>query len=455
MDTSGLFDHIPEKPEHNEPSETVIPNISPAPEPDEPERDAVQILDIPTTRPAERPSASFYRETVRNESYSRADAKFRKIIALVLTSCLIGGVALGFGYGAGSRIATNYWIPRMSDDSGSLKQYTINAGYLTTNNDVSYGFSYAALLSQVEPSVVRITTTKGISVGSGYYTIRPGNDVRGAGTGMLFHETPNKYYIVTNAHVTTSSTGIYISIEDSGYITATLVGSDDIADVAVISVDKTDAYNAGVESVKLITFGDSDATKVGDVVLAIGNALGEGNSVTDGIISAKNRVISIDGVRFTVTQTNAAINEGNSGGPLINLNGEVIGMNTAKLRENNVEGMGYSIPSNVVVPVIEQIMRGGKAMLGVSGSDVTEAFRMIYDTDIAGALVREVIPDSGAWAAGIVIDDVIVNIGGEAVGSFAELKSYLSAYTPGDTVAVTVYRNGKFLEVDVTLGVAD
>ncbi|MCL2703982.1 MAG: S1C family serine protease [Defluviitaleaceae bacterium] len=391
------------------------------------------------------------RKAERDEAASRQLDKFRRVSTLAIIIALIGGTALGFGFGAGSRIASHYWIPRMSSDAEELRQFTLNAGYLSADHPSAY--SFADVNDMVSPAVVRISAIR-ITGSARFRSIAS----QSAGSGMIFHETANKYYIATNAHVIAGADQLAVSIENSPAIIAELVGMDEQTDLAVISVDKTDAFHAGVTSVTLVNFGDSDAFRVGDVVLAIGNSLGEGISSTNGIISARERIISIDGSQYTVMQTNAAINHGNSGGPLVTMTGEVIGMNTAKLKQTDrdefVEGMGYSIPSNDMLPILEAIMRGENQTQPVTVRQNDRAVMgiRVRDTELAaGAVIWEVIPGGSAERAGLLAGDIILELNGAEITSGNNLVNALNAYRPGDTVILHILRETEGLDIGVTL----
>ncbi|MDR1706211.1 MAG: trypsin-like peptidase domain-containing protein [Clostridiales bacterium] len=404
-------------------------------------------MDIEDYKPETAPTVSrpVYRETIRYESRARSRGRFRRTVVIAIIISFFGGCGLGLGYSAGLRFADEYWGPE--SDGAALKTFSITP--LSADED-DLPLSYADAISAAEPAVVRISAVKAVH---NRFSFTEGERTVSNGTGMLFHETDNNYYIATNAHVVSGSTGLYVFLGDNTAVDAVLVGEDDAKDVAVISVNKNAV--AGSAPLGLVSFGDSDAVRVGDVVLAIGNALGEGNSATNGIISAKDKIIEIDGVAFEVIQTNAAINEGNSGGPLINLNGEVIGMNTAKLKENKdskVEGMGYSIPSNIIVPTIEKIMRGGGPKLGVTTGDITSEYRYIYGVDVQGALIQEIKPGGAAEKSGLRAGDVVLAVDGKTVTGSQSLIDTLSEYTAGNRVGLTILRGGTLIiDAEATL----
>ena len=370
--------------------------------------------------------------------------KLRRLLWVALITALVGGLSLGLGYGIGSRLAMEIWIPRISSDRAELRDFSFNVEQLSTRDN---HFSYADVISLVEPAVVRIRALRFV----------PGSSFRateGHGTGMVFHETLNNYYILTNAHVVAGADQLFVSFygplygqhEGSRQVPANIHDMDYPADVAVISVSRADAHRAGIRAVPLASIGDSDALRPGDVVLAIGNALGDGISTTNGIISALNRSITIDGHRYTVLQINAAINHGNSGGPLVNLRGEVIGMNTAKLKRADVEGIGFSIPSNIFIPIVEELMRGERAAAPAPAAlDSDRAVMGIVVEDgyfAPGALITFVFQSSPAQAAGLMVGDIITEINGRALNEAEDLLIALAGLDPGDLVSIVVLRNG-------------
>jgi len=241
-------------------------------------------------------------------------------------------------------------------------------------------------------------------------------------------------YIVTNDHVIESANNITVLLHDGRVYPATVVGRDPASDIAVIKIDVTgQAY---------LAFGNSDAVRVGDQVAAIGNPLGElANTMTVGIISALDRDINVEGITRTKLQTDAAVNRGNSGGPLLNLYGEVIGVVNAKSVGADVEGLGFAIPSNEAMEVVAQLMDygfiRGRAIMGIMVSERVQ----VSSVNVGGA----------AYQAGIRAGDFILAIDGTAVSTFESLRAVLDTLSPGDVVAVRLNRNGAEQTVYVTL----
>lgn len=278
----------------------------------------------------------------------------------------------------------------------------------------------------------------------------------GTGTGFFYKETEEGYLIATNHHVVEDAASLNIIFADGTTIEdVELVGSDELTDLAVIKVDK-------IEEFKVLEIGDNDALKVGQSVFAIGSPLGVEyiNSVTKGIISGLDRMLEDGDLLLSVIQTDTAINPGNSGGPLLTLNGEVIGINSLKLVQSEVEGMGFAIPMDEAIVYLESIENSGEVIrptFGVRTLDVvnmSDAFREEYNisSDIeTGILVLELVRNSGAARGGVQVGDVITELDGVAVDNILDFRIELYKHNAGDTVTVTVYRDGDYQELTINL----
>ena len=301
-------------------------------------------------------------------------------------------------------------------------------------SSVVYGneLTVPQIIAKARPSVVAISTVSGWSTGTG--------------SGVIMTEDGT---IMTNAHVVSGAQSITVHVMDGTEYEATLLGMDEKTDLAVIKIDATGLTPA--------EFGDSSSIVQGEIAVAIGNPLGlafEG-SVTQGIISAVSREIEVDGRTMTYIQTDAAINPGNSGGALVNGSGQVIGINSVKVSSSDVEGLGFAIPISVALPIAEQLTTygyvTGRPSIGIGGEDVTD-YMVYYYRIPRGVLVGLVTPDSGAEAGGVEVGDVIVGLNGVSVSSMDELTNEKDKFSPGDTVTLTVYRSGEYVELDVVLG---
>ncbi len=267
----------------------------------------------------------------------------------------------------------------------------------------------------------------------------------GSGSGIIYKEDNEKIYIITNNHVIDGATSVNISITGTEQIAAKLVGKDATSDVAVISVLKSDLAAANITNIKVAEFADSEQVEVGEYVLAIGNALGQGKTVTQGIISAQNKQVNIDGRKLNVLQTDAAINPGNSGGALVNSTGKIIGMNTAKLSGTTVEGTGYALPSSSVKSIAEELITNGtvsKPYLGIIGFTMSNDFISMYNLNTTGVFIKGVEENSAAKAAGLKYSDIITSINGTKISTMEELSAIIGKCKVGDTINIDIIRNG-------------
>ena len=289
-------------------------------------------------------------------------------------------------------------------------------------------------------SVVEITTE---SVVSGQYMQQYVST--GAGSGVIISKDG---YIITNNHVIDGASNITVTLKNGKSYTAKLIGKDNQVDVALLKIEET--------GLSPVTFGDSDNLKVGETAVAIGNPLGKlGGTVTSGIISALNREITIGGETMNLLQTNAAINPGNSGGGLFNANAELVGLVVAKSSGSDVEGLGFAIPINDVVNILQDLMDHGyvtgRPSLGVSLTDISEDQLFSYRLDEAGTYVAQVTSGSAAEKAGIKLGDLLVKIDDTEITSSSQAASLISKHKAGDEISITVKRDGKEQTVKATL----
>ncbi|SDZ64443.1 serine protease Do [Evansella caseinilytica] len=280
----------------------------------------------------------------------------------------------------------------------------------------------------------------------------------GTGSGVVFRQDDTGTYIVTNHHVIEGAAEIEVSLENGEKTTAELIGSDALTDIAVLRI--SNEYETSV-----IEFGDSSTLRPGDQVLAIGNPLGLdlSRTVTQGIVSAVDRTISVTTSagewELDVIQTDAAINPGNSGGALINTAGQVIGINSLKISEDGVEGLGFAIPSNEFIPVIEEIISQGKITrpylgVGLAGLEEIPHFyleQLNADLD-SGVMITSIDPDSAAAQAGLQVEDIILSINGTEMQSASDVRKYLYNESGiGEEINIEIYRQGETRTVNVTL----
>ena len=269
------------------------------------------------------------------------------------------------------------------------------------------------------------------------------------GTGVIYSESG---YIVTNYHVIEGGESYTVQLTDDRVLSATLVGDDPTSDLAVLQVNATGLTSA--------VFGNSDALQVGDAVVAIGDPLGVEyrGTMTDGIVSAINRNVNLDGRTMNLIQTNAALNSGNSGGPLINSLGQVIGINTVKIGaftdKAGVEGLGFAIPSTVVKDIVDQIISqgyvSGRPYLGITGENLSIFYQRYYRLP-NGMYISAVAEGSNAAAAGIAPGDILLSIDDTRVYTQSDLDTLLYGYTAGDEVTIVIYRGGYTMQATITL----
>ncbi|MCI1653870.1 MAG: trypsin-like peptidase domain-containing protein [Lachnospiraceae bacterium] len=324
----------------------------------------------------------------------------------------------------------------------------------------------AAVVKNVMPSIVSITTVSQ----SEYYDMFGQSEAyesKGSGSGILVSDDSENLYIATNNHVVEGARSLTVVFSDDQSVSGSVKGTDASSDLAVVTVKKSKMKKSTLSAIKTAVLGDSKSLKVGEPCIAIGNALGYGQSVTTGVISALNRQVSTQdsstGETYsnTLLQTDAAINPGNSGGALLDYSGKVIGINSAKFSDTSVEGMGFAIPVSTARPIINNLIKGksnvsnGNAYLGIVGSDVSESASSAYGIP-KGIYITSVEKGQAAAAAGLQKGDIITSFNGADVTAMADLKSRLAACKPGDKVKVAYSRsdNGGYKShtVTVTLG---
>ena len=315
---------------------------------------------------------------------------------------------------------------------------------LTTTTDVS------AIVEKVAPAIVQIDCMFNSNSYFGSY------QTPGAGSGIVLRKTDKELLIATNNHVVEKAASIKITFTDGTTADAVIKGTDSVADLAVVSVDISKLDKTFVDNVTVAKLGSSDDVRVGQMAIAIGNSMGYGQSTTVGYISAKDRTVKVDGVDMILIQTDAAINPGNSGGALINVSGEVIGINSVKFASSQVEGMGFAIPISRAQKILdelgnrESLAPEEKGYLGVHVQSVTSAIAQAYNWPV-GVYVTEVDEGLAAETAGIEIGDIIVRVNGVTVTTTTDLKTAISSYRAGTKITVTVMRlvDNAFEEIDI------
>lgn len=350
---------------------------------------------------------------------------FGLIAGLVMQGVTYGFSRAGIGNGA-TQLATTK---------------TTSSSSSTSSNDLS------GVSKNVMPSIVSITGKFETTSQSWFGQIQS-SESEGVGSGIIIGKKDGKILIVTNNHVVADAKSLSVGFVDGKSASATIRGTDSDADLAVVEVDTKNMKSSTLKKIAVITLGDSSKLQTGERAIAIGNALGYGQSVTGGYISALNRQVQLTDKTMTLIQTDAAINPGNSGGALLNSKGELIGINTVKYSSEDVEGMGYAIPINTARPIINKLIKNEatseseQAYLGVSGQTIDSSMASQFDMP-SGVYVQQVIKSSPAQKAGISARDVIVSFNGSNVSTMDGLKEKISNLKAGKKVKVVVKRQNQ------------
>lgn len=402
-----------------------------------------------------------------HDGFTRAKSAFSAIVGNSSQDS-----ALAEASGSGDA-AEDVLLPDSSSDaaeasSGSIKQTLDNLTPQTQTEAVVTDVTQ--VVKAVMPSVVSVSNTyvqRGTFFGQEY-----SSEAVSSGSGIIVGENDSELLIVTNYHVVESADTLSVQFVDEEQVQAQIKGTDADKDLAVLAVQLSDIKEDTLDQISIASLGSSDDLTVGEPVIAIGNALGYGQSVTTGVVSALNRPIAVtsqegqtgDSQINTFIQTDAAINPGNSGGALLNTKGEVIGINSNKIGGSTVEGMGYAIPISDAKPIIEELMQketrlkvdeANKGVLGITGVNVEAQYSEVYGIPM-GVYVSSVTDNSGAAAAVLVRGDIITAINGETVETMEELKEEMNYYQAGDVVTLTIMQGSptgyQSKDVQVTLG---
>lgn len=427
-----------------------------------------------TARPVEemnRDNSSEEKKGKKNKEPGKKPGAFKKVM-LSICMGLCFGLFAGVGF-YGVQLATGQlvWANGSTDVITEVPEnattYPVDEihGETATKYITYVQDDVSDMVEEVMPAMVSIVSNY-VTTGMNFWGQTYSQQATGSGSGIIVGETDDELLIVTNNHVVEDSTGLQVTFIDETTAEAVVKGTDADMDLAVIAVPIASLSEDTQNAITIAKLGDSDKLKLGEPVVAIGNALGYGQSVTNGIVSALNReMIAEDGSTGTYIQTNAAINHGNSGGALLNINGEVIGINAARIDGSSVEGMGYAIPISSASPIIAELMerqtRTDKVAeeemgyMGIYMQAVTDEYASLFDMP-KGVFVKEVTEGSAAEAAGILKGDIIVKFDGQRITSATELQQTLQYYKAGETTTVTVKRsvNGEYeaIDLEITLG---
>lgn len=407
----------------------------------------------------------------RAKAAPKKTSRLVKLFALILCGILFGAVAAASFFGVGTILNKDAALTSSSvSESGQrIEQRTIrlsSVSYSAGDSSLSQSLDVSDIAEGMMPAMVSITNISVQEVQSSFGMFGRGQvqtqETQSSGSGIIIGENGNELLIVTNNHVVEDATTLSVCFVDDEVCEATIKGTDPDNDLAVIAVRLSAVKAETADAIRIAALGDSDKLKVGQQVVAIGNALGYGQSVTTGIVSALGR--QIDTADAAMIQTDAAINPGNSGGALLNMSGEVIGINSAKFSSTDVEGMGYAISITAATPIIEDLMNRttrekvseeNASWLGVKGEDITASISSSYGIP-QGVYVTSLDAESPLNAAGVTVKSVITHFDGIRVTGYSNLEKRLKYYAAGETVNVTVQviEGGEYVEktVTVTLG---
>ncbi|MCL2605476.1 MAG: trypsin-like peptidase domain-containing protein [Defluviitaleaceae bacterium] len=384
--------------------------------------------------------------------------RFLRYFLLTFLAVCLGGITLVAGINAGFAAARRF-IPDDAPPPSEQSAAALNAhfGPEPFTFPIAYpDFDFTHVVERVRASVVSITIESEIGGGRN----NPSRTATGSGSGFIFYTDDNHAYVATNNHVVENAVQINISLDDETLVPARLVGASRNNDLAVLAVSLEALEENGVPF-GVAALGDSDTLRVGDAVIAIGNALGEGMRTTQGIVSALDLLIQVpspstgEQLTLNVLQTDAAVNRGNSGGPLFNEHGEVVGIITAKFMGAGIEGMGYVLPIDNVRELMERLRKDGSVIIpfmGIHHDPINEEQRELFNLPAAGMLIRYVTADTPAHEAGLRRNDLIVYFGGFRTHNFEAFFEALTAHEVGETVVLGIYRGGQYMELEITLG---
>lgn len=381
---------------------------------------------------------------------------FLKVTTYAAVFGLVGGMTFEGASFAMNKLTGNVAVE--SDKEEETKPLTTTKTAASSGNTTDTGVAEVA--ANVLPSIVAIDVTVQSQV-QDFFGRSYSQESAGSGSGFIVAQNEESIYIVTNNHVVADASKVTVKFNDESVSEAAVKGTDSDSDLAVVEIPVESLSSDTLENIKVATLGDSEEVQIGEQAIAIGNALGYGTSVTVGYISAKDREVASEDVNMKLLQTDAAINPGNSGGALVDEEGKVIGINSAKYADEQVEGMGFAIPITVAVPIINDIITAQnvpedqQAYLGIKGTDVSSEYSQYYNMP-EGVYVGEVSEGSPAKEAGMYTGDIIVKFNGREVTTMAGMQERLGRCKAGDKVEIVVKRinNGEYKEVtlEVTLG---
>ena len=423
------------------------------------EVEVVQETDVNSEQNQQFDNAHIVQE--KNVASPYAERKSNKGLCIALIACaalIIGLMSIGTSVLVKNKKNDEVSITARPTDS--LKQTEATASTDTaTQTSSNKGETVADIVENVMPSIVSISCT--VQQQYNFFGRDYSEDAEGSGSGIIIGQNDKQVLIATNNHVVEGASTVMITFNDEQEVKAEIKGTDSSNDLAVVAVNISDMKDSTKKTIKVASLGKSENCKVGEKAIAIGNALGYGQSVTVGVISALNREVSSEDYTMSLIQTDAAINPGNSGGALLNSKGEVIGINSVKYVSEDTEGMGYAIPITDAISVLndlmnyEEIPEAERAYLGIIGYDIDSTFSQRSNIPV-GVYIQKVSKNAPATKAGLKVGDVIVKFAGKKVTTMENIQSILKNKKSGDKAEVVVKRakNGQYEEkkVVVTFG---
>ncbi|WP_432667218.1 trypsin-like peptidase domain-containing protein [Wukongibacter baidiensis] len=351
---------------------------------------------------------------------------------------MVGGFAIGAGYNFSEKYLTGYADNNQIASNGRQTEIIDTSlaekvSYSNTDSPITN------IVEEVGPSIVAITSKVKVRDWYNNQYLQEGE-----GSGVIFEVNDEEVMIVTNEHVINGAQEVIVTLHNNRQVPASIVGIDPETDLAVLKIDKKDIPEEISNEIVAARLGDSEDLRVGETAIAIGNPMGYNNTVTVGVISALNRELRLPDKKLELVQTDAAINPGNSGGALVNSKGEVIGINTVKIADTKVEGIGFAIPINSAKPIINELVDSGsvsRPYLGILGKDIDENASELYELPI-GIYIADVVENSAADKAGIRKGDVIIEFEGKKMLNMEQVSQMIKDKTVGDTITMRIIRNG-------------
>lgn len=427
--------------------------------------------DVETGRRTDYYSGDYYSGNSSTQESSREKKKRGKkavkMLKFAAKAAAFGVIAGAAFYGINA--AANYIYPANQSVQNTVQlPATVVSGTAAGSSDAAVVMDVSDVVEAVMPSVVSVVGRFSSEITYGPFSLGK-QEYDGSGSGIIVGQSDKELLIATNNHVVEDAETLAVTFTDNTpqdmsddvTVEAVVKGTRSDNDLAVIAVPIENIPEEVLAYIKIATLGDSDNLRAGEGTIAIGNALGYGQSVTTGCVSALNRLVQIDNLSLNMIQTDAAINQGNSGGALLNMRGEVIGINSAKYSSTGVEGMGYAIPISSVVDIINELMNRetrtivdekDRGYLGVKGIEISADYSQAYGVPV-GFSVQEVVEGGAAEKAGIQKYDIIVRVDGQTVESYDDLSGLLQYYKAGETVSVVVkyIENHEYVEREVEL----